>query len=144
MKKILFVLVLVANLLKAQSNYIIQKDFIANGNDKVKVDKIIKVLNGENESCNAKLFIGKDKTDKHDSKFFNKMIDILLVEAKYTLKNKSSFKPIDISIYQDKDKWFTRIGYSGTNGYGAKKDSEFSLIFDNELKYEKRYLSPDL
>ncbi len=145
MRKILLIFMIISSFAFGQNNYITQKDFVPNGNNLLKVDKMIKTTNGENETVNTKLFIGKEKSDKHDAKFFNKMIDILLIEAKFTLKNKSSFKPIDISIYQDKnEKWFTRIGYSGTNSYGGKKDAEYSLIFDNDLKYEKRYQSPEL
>ena len=149
MKKLLLLIILISGIAQAQNKYITQKDFIPNGKnsgkDLVKVDKMIVTYDGENKNANTKLFIGKDKIDKHDYAFFNKMIDILLIEAKYTLKNKSSFSAQDINIYQDKDdKWFTSITYSGANSYGGKKDMNYSLIFDNDLKYTVRYKSPEL
>ena len=144
MKKLLLVFILISGLAFGQNKYIIQKDFISNGENKVKVDKMITTYDGENKNVNTKLFIGKDKSDKHDYIFFNKMIDILLIEAKYTLKSKSSFSAQDINIYQDQEgKWFTAITYSGSNSYGGRKDTHYSLIFDNDLKYTKRYQSPE-
>lgn len=144
MKRLLLLIILISGIAHGQNKYITQKDFIPNGKDLVKVEKIIVTYDGENKNANTKLFIGKDKSDKHDFAFFNKMIDILLIEAKYTLKNKSSFSAQDINIYQDKeDKWFTSITYSGGNSYGGKKDTDYSLIFDNDLKYTVRYKSPE-
>ena len=148
--KNLFILIfaMISGIIYCQTKYIVQKDFIPNGQnsgkDLVKADKMITTFDGENKNVNTKLFIGKNKVDKHDYVFSNKMIDILLFEAKYTLKNKSSFSAQNIRIYQvNENKWSASTSYSGANSFGGKKDSEISIDFDNELKYKITYRSPE-
>lgn len=149
MKKILLLFILISGIVNAQTKYIMQKDFVPNGknasNDLVKVDKMIVTLDGENKNVNTKLFVNKYKTDKQDAAFFNNMIDILLTEAKFTLKNKTSFSVQEIKIYKiGENKWLASTSYSGANSYGGKKDAEYSLNFDDGLKYTVNYISPEL
>lgn len=144
MKNLLLVLLCTSSFVFGQNKYITSKDFAPNGNDKIKVDKMITTYDGENRNVNTKLFIGKDKLNKSDYLFFNKMIDILLTEAKYTLKNKTSFSAQNIRIYQTNEGWLSSISYSGANSYGGKKDAEYALLFDNDLKYTIKYKSPEL
>lgn len=114
--------------------YLTLKEFVPNVNEQIKCDKIIKTLSGENEEVNTKLFVGKSKSTKTNVALFNKMIDVLLFEARLNLKNKSSFKAQYIRIYEDDSIWTTYIDYSGANDYGARKDSQLSIKFDNDLK----------
>ena len=95
---------------------------------------MIKTYSEENEEVNTKLFIGQSKTTKTNTVLFNKIIDILLFEAKLNLKNKSSFKAQYIRIYEDGLFWTTYIDYSGANDYGTRKDSELLIKFNNDLK----------
>lgn len=148
MKQTILLFLFISGLVFSQNTqYITSKDFIKNPNDKnqMKCDKMIKAENGENEFVNTKLFIGKSLTNKKDSKYFNKMIYLLMLNAKYTLKNPSTFKPIDITIFEeDNGHWLASINYNGMNNIGGKRDATFALTFDDELKYTERYRSTEL
>ena len=144
MKTLSFIFAIISNFVFSQNNYISNKDFAVK--DRIaKVEKIIKTENGDNEIGNTKLFIGKNAADKTDATFYNKMITTVLAKAKFTLKNPSSFKPNDISIYQDgTDKWLVHIKFSGTNAYGGRKDSDIGLNCYADLKCVITYQSPEL
>ncbi|HFK5598990.1 TPA: hypothetical protein ACG0AT_003573, partial [Elizabethkingia anophelis] len=60
------------------------------------------------------------------------------------LKNTSTFRPLEISIYEDKGKWFSNILYSGENSYGGKKEFRLSLDISNDLIYSTRFSSAEL
>lgn len=143
MKNLSFFFVIISNMIFCQG-YISNKDFVVKGNIS-KVEKVIKTENGDNEIGNTKLFIGQETADKKDAVFYNKMIATILVKAKFTLKNTSSFKPNEISIYQDgADKWIVHTKFSGTNDYGGRKDSVIGLNCYADLNCSITYRSPEL
>lgn len=144
MKNLLFLFLIISNMVFSQGNYISSKDFVVKGTVS-KVEKVIKTENGDNEIGNTKIFIGRETADKKDAAFYNKMISIILVKAKSTLKNTSSFKPNELSIYQDSiDKWSAHIKFSGTNDYGGRKDSVIGLNCYADLNCSITYRSPEL
>lgn len=147
MKKLIILFVFLTSYFSysQQNNYITNKDFIVNKSDmnQIIVDKIIKCENGENEFVNTKLFIGKEKSSKSNADFYNSVIYKTLLAAKFTLKNKSTFKPISLMIFEENSSWKVHINFSGMNNIGGKKDGSMGLLFDQNLEYRKTFSSID-
>ncbi len=68
-------------------------------------------------------------SEKISSEILSKFVMEMMVKSSFEIKNKLTFKPLELMIYEDKDKnlkGFTK--YSGKNDYGVEK--ELSSYFD--------------
>ncbi len=120
--------------------------FIRNNNETMSLIRKIIGKNGADENVNIKFSItitesqlkelGVDKINQINNK--------VLLETKYTLKNKYTFIPREIRwTYSDKgtfkNKWLVTIKYSAQNDFGALKDGDNNLFFNIDGTEYKPY-----
>jgi hypothetical protein len=55
-----------------------------------------------------------------------------VIKSKYKLKNRLSFRPIEVMIYDGKEDFVVYVKYAGKNAYGADNISESYFSFKNE------------
>ncbi|WP_336688594.1 MULTISPECIES: hypothetical protein [unclassified Chryseobacterium] len=105
-------------------------------------NKTIKLKNGKNELVDVELEVALVKDYAENLKFdkIESMIESTLLEAKYSLKNKSTFSPIKISFMISDEKGVAlMLEYSGQNDYGAMKDATKLTFFTLDGVQTKTY-----
>lgn len=115
-------------------------EFTYNEKNASVVRKTINLKNGVNELVPVEFdaFVFKDFVNNIKFDKVEHMMEVARVAAKYSLKNKNTFRPISASLSAtDASGVMISIKYLGENDYGAKKDAFSVTQFDtngNEIK----------
>jgi hypothetical protein len=62
----------------------------------------------------------------------NSVIMNAIIKCKYQLKNKLTFRPIELNIYKTDDNFTVFVKYVGKNTYGVESLSQSYFTFKNE------------
>lgn len=126
----------------SKSGYLSIKDFEnskLNSEDKIYLISEIIVKDGAENDVRAKFIFlsSKESWNRLGIQNVNNCTHNALIKTKYLLKNKYTFIPREINwYYADKGafigKWMVTVKYSAQNDYGALKDGEESIFFNED------------
>jgi len=107
-----------------QSNKIDSLDIKFNENS-FSIMKRIDLKNGVDENVNCSLMVLGKKSDINGYDFNNlyPLINKASLLSMFTLKNRSTYRPLSVMVMLESEKIIVQISYSGQNDYGATKDT---------------------
>jgi hypothetical protein len=75
-----------------------------------------------------------------DKAIFKSMVMDCMTKAKYKLKNKLSYVPVDLSIMKrETDEYVMIIKYLGKNAYGAESKESSYFTYDDKGEYKSSF-----
>lgn len=111
--------------------------------DKYYTDKNFLIKNGDGKLTPTNLMISLPATlyNENEITTYDLMIAESNIKTMYSLKNKSTYVPKEISLMfmETKNEWVCQIEYTAQNDYGATKDGKFYCVFDEKGTFTRTF-----
>ena len=95
--------------------------------------KTFLLKNGLDEFIEVKIGMSstKESLNKLTIEKLNMIIQEASIKTKYSLKNKSTYRPLKVFVAYLDNEWTISINYTAQNDYGATKDGTSYIMFDD-------------